>query len=452
MAIKVGMVSLGCPKNQVDAEILLGFLVEEGFQIVNDATEADAVIINTCGFIQSAKEESIEAILEYCGLKEEGTLQCVVVTGCLAERYQEEIGSELPEVDVVLGLGENQDIGAAIRQSLSDGDAIYAFGDKYNLPLSGERVLTTAPWMAYLKIAEGCDNFCTYCAIPMIRGRFRSRPMEDLISEATALAEAGVKELVLVAQDTGYYGTDLYGEARLAELLEELNTVPGLEWIRVLYCYPERITDRLLQAFQNCEKIVPYLDVPMQHCNGDVLKRMNRQGNREWLTELIHHVREEVPSITLRTTFIAGFPGETEEQFNELFDFVTDMQFDRMGCFAYSQEENTPAAKLPEQLPEEEKIRRANIVSELQYGINMRKADALKGQKMVVVVEGFDEDELLWFGRSTADAPEIDCQVFFYTEEEVFLGEFVEVEIIDTIDLDPMGKMTRRLIQKGEQQ
>lgn len=449
MAIKVGMVSLGCPKNQVDAEILLGFLAEEGFQIVNDAEEADAVVVNTCGFIQSAKEESIDTILEFCGLKEEGQLKCVVVTGCLAERYQEEIGNELPEVDVVLGLGENRDIGAAIRKALAEGESVYAFGDKYDLPLSGERMLTTAPWMAYLKIAEGCDNFCTYCAIPMIRGRFRSRTMEDLLDEAKALAEAGVKELVLVAQDTGYYGMDLYGKSRLSDLLQELNKIDGFQWIRVLYCYPERITDELLTTIRECEHVVPYLDVPMQHCNAEVLKRMNRQGNREWLTNLVKHVREEVPDITLRTTFIAGFPGETEDQFQELVEFVGEMQFDRMGCFPYSQEENTPAAKLPEQLPEEEKSIRANQISEMQYKINLRKVDQSVGKTMTVLVEGFDDFQLLWFGRSVQDAPEIDYQIFFYTEEEICPGEFIQVEILDVLDSEPMGKMVG-FVQKKE--
>ena len=344
MAIKVGMVSLGCSKNQVDAERLLALIVHDGFEICADPAECDVVIINTCGFIEDAKRESIESILEFCEMKRSGQVKVIVVTGCLAERYRDELVREIPEADVVLGIGRNFDIANAVRRALN-GEKVAEYGEKEDLALGGDRVLTTPNYSVYLKIAEGCDNRCTFCAIPLIRGGFRSRPMEEVIEEAKELAANGAKELNLIAQDTTRYGLDLYGELKLAELLRELCKIDGLHWIRVLYGYPERVTDELLEVMASEPKIVKYIDLPLQHANGRVLKAMNRPGDHASLTEKMNHIREMVPGIALRTTLIAGFPGETEEEFNEMCEFVQEMRFERLGCFAYSQKRTPSPAK-----------------------------------------------------------------------------------------------------------
>lgn len=435
MAVRVGMVSLGCPKNQVDAELMLSLLREEGFELTSDAGLADVVIVNTCGFIEDAKKESIENILEFCTLKKEGRIKCVVVTGCLAERYREEVAKEIPEADVILGIGANAEIVGAVKRAL-EGEKLCSFPEKDKLPLNGARVLTTLPFYAYLKIAEGCDNRCTYCAIPMIRGRFRSRPMEEIVKEAEGLAAGGVKELVVVAQDTTRYGEDLYGSLMLPELLRRLCGIDGFAWIRVLYCYPERITDELLDVMASEEKIAKYIDIPLQHANGQVLRRMNRSGDAQSLTALMRKIRQRVPGITLRTTLIAGFPGETKEQFAELASFVKEVEFDRLGCFAYSVEEGTPAAALPEQLSEGEKKRRAEIIMDGQYDIMRRKNEALVGRAMTVLVEGFDKYAACWFGRSEADAPDIDGKVFIRSERPLAPGRFVQVLVDEVLDLD----------------
>lgn len=435
MAVKVGMVSLGCPKNQVDAELMLSLLREEGFELTSDAGLADVVIVNTCGFIEDAKKESIENILEFCTLKKEGRIKCVVVTGCLAERYREEVAKEIPEADVILGIGANAEIVNAVKRAL-EGEKLCSFPEKDKLPLNGARVLTTLPFYAYLKIAEGCDNRCTYCAIPMIRGRFRSRPMEEIVKEAEGLAAGGVKELVVVAQDTTRYGEDLYGSLMLPELLRRLCRIDGFAWIRVLYCYPERITDELLDVMAGEGKIAKYIDIPLQHANGQVLRRMNRSGDAQSLTALMRKIRQRVPGITLRTTLIAGFPGETKEQFAELASFVKEVEFDRLGCFAYSVEEGTPAAALPEQLSEGEKKRRAEIIMDGQYDIMRRKNEALVGRAMTVLVEGFDKYAACWFGRSEADAPDIDGKVFIRSERPLAPGRFVQVLVDEVLDLD----------------
>lgn len=351
MSEKIGMISLGCPKNQVDAEIMLARLAEDGFEITNEVDGADAVIINTCGFIEDAKKEAIENILDMAELKKEGILGKIIVTGCLAERYREEIFAEIPEVDAVVGLGSNADICAVCKRVLA-GESVETFGEKTCLPLSGERLLTTPEWFAYLKIAEGCSNHCTYCAIPSIRGEFRSRPPEDILAEAKHLAEMGVKELVVVAQDTTRYGEDLYGKSALPALLKALSKIEGIQWIRVLYCYPERITDELLEVIAETENIANYLDIPIQHADASVLKAMNRKGDRESLLQLIRKIRARIPDAVLRTTLITGFPGETQEAFETLCAFVKEAQFDRLGCFAYSAEEGTPAASLPNQIDE----------------------------------------------------------------------------------------------------
>jgi ribosomal protein S12 methylthiotransferase len=357
---KVAMVSLGCPKNQVDAEIMLDLLSRAGLEITPAEAEADAIIINTCGFIEAAKAEAIENILEAAKYKDEGNCKALIVTGCLAERYKDDVTEEIPEVDVCVGIGSNKDI-AQIVKSAIEGKCQNSYGDKFDLPLNNDRILGGAPYTAYLKVADGCNNCCTYCAIPKIRGVMRSRKIEDCVAEAKALAQKGVKELIVVAQDTTAYGEDIYGESRLPELLEELCKVDGIHWIRTLYTYPDRITDKLLQTLKTQDKLIKYLDIPLQHVNGDILKRMNRKGDKESLSALIDKIREVIPEITLRTTFITGFPGETDEQFCELAEFVKNKRFDRLGCFTYSPEEDTMAATFADQIDEQVKIDRMEI-------------------------------------------------------------------------------------------
>lgn len=441
MAYKVGIISLGCAKNRVDAEMLLYRIRNAGYKLCEDVAMADVAIINTCGFIESAKQESIEEILELSELKKEGKIKAIIVTGCLAERYKEEVMKEIPEADAVVGIGANDDIVKIIDEVLQ-GKKQQCFPDKLLLPLEGGRIQSTPYYYAYLKIAEGCDNHCTYCAIPMIRGKFRSRKMEDIIAEAKHLAEKGVKELVVVAQDTSIYGKDIYGELMLAKLLKKLCEIDGIRWIRVLYCYPDKITDELLQVMAEEEKIVKYLDLPLQHCNGRVLKTMNRKGNKEELVELIAKIREKVPGIVLRTTFIAGFPTETEEEFAELENFAKEVRFERVGCFAYSQEENTPAAKLEPQIPEDVKERRAEIIMENQQEIMEEFCQKLDGKTIEVLVEGYDQYAECFFGRSAWDAPEVDGSVFFtVTGRKPAPGEFVKVKIDDFLNCDPIGEM-----------
>ena len=423
--IKIGMISLGCPKNQVDAEMMLSTLCEAGFEITGEVEGTDVVIINTCGFIGDAKKEAIDTILEVCQLKDDGSVGAVVVTGCLAQRYKDEIMNEIPEVDAVIGIGANAEI-ASVCRDVVDSKKVNLFPPKLSLPLEGGRVLTTPSHYAYLKIAEGCSNCCTYCAIPKIRGKFRSREMESIVAEAKSLAENGVKELIVVAQDTTKYGIDLYGELKLAELLRELCKIDGIEWIRTLYCYPESITDELIEVMANEDKICKYIDIPLQHCDGDVLKRMNRRGDRESLTALIGKLRARIPDITIRTTFIVGFPGETDENFESLSEFADEMKFDRYGCFAYSAEEDTPAATMENQIDEDVKIERASIMNAQQQRIFEDKLEALVGKELTVIVDGFAEDEMLYFGRSHMDAPEIDTVVIISSEEELTAGQFVK--------------------------
>lgn len=439
MSVRVGMVSLGCPKNQVDAEHMLYSLRSEGFEIVQDAALSDVVIVNTCGFIESAKQEAIDTILEFCTLKQEGRIKAVICTGCLAERYREEVLNEIPELDAVIGIGSNDKLCSIIREVLERQESITDFGDKCGLCLEGGRIISTQPFYAYIKIAEGCDNCCTYCAIPSIRGRFRSRKLEDIISEAKWLAENGVTELVVVAQDTTRYGEDIYGEPSLAKLLRELCRIDGLKWIRTLYAYPERITDELLDAIAEEEKLVKYLDIPIQHCNKEVLKRMNRHGDRETLTALIHKIRRRIPGITLRTTLIAGFPGETDEQFEELCEFVREMRFDRLGCFAYSAEEGTPAAGMEDQIPLKIRERRAELIMEEQMFISDSLNEKALDKTIEVVTEGFDRYAECWYGRSAADAPEIDGKIFFISDTKLREGDYVSVHIDDTLDYDLIG-------------
>lgn len=440
MSIRVGMVSLGCPKNQVDAEKMMFSLRKYGFELIQDAALADVAIINTCGFIQSAKEEAIETMLEFIALKKEGRIKGVICTGCLAERYKQDILDEMPELDAVVSLGKDAEIAQIVKNIMSgeNGEKLYA-GDKCSLPLEGGRIISTQPFYAYLKIAEGCSNCCTYCAIPAIRGKFRSRTIENILEEARWLADNGVTELVVVAQDTTRYGEDIYGESRLPELLTELCKIEGFHWIRTLYLYPERITDKLIDTIAEQDKLVKYFDIPIQHCSADILKRMNRCGSRETLTELIGKIRARIPGVVIRTTLITGFPGETQEQFEELAEFANDMRFERLGCFAYSAEEGTPAAKFEGQLPDEEKERRSDVIMEQQMFINDVQNQEMIGKVVEVVTEGFDRYAECCFGRSAADAPEIDGKIFFSSERKLTVGEYVKVKIDDTLDCDLLG-------------
>ena len=442
MAYKVGMVSLGCAKNQVDGEVLMASLRDGGFVPVDDAAMADIAIVNTCGFIESAKRESIEEILELAQLKKEGKIKKLVVTGCLGERYQQEMHKELPEVDAVIGIGANGEIAELLTKMMEEDQYVESFPEKDKMPLCGGRVLTTPSYFAYVKIAEGCDNRCSYCAIPLIRGGYRSRTMESIEEECRALVADGAKELILIAQDTSRYGIDLYGEYSLAKLMERLCKIDGLHWLRVLYCYPDSITDELLEVMAREEKIVPYIDLPLQHASGKILKAMNRRGDRQSLTALMKKIREKVPGVVLRTTLIAGFPGETEEDFTELAEFVKDVKFERMGCFAYSQEEGTAAAELPDQVEDETKERRAEILMDDQMNIMDAQGQELIGQTLEVLVEGFDRYAECWFGRSYRDAPDIDGKVFFTTGgKRPRLGSFVKVEITDCMDADLTGEL-----------
>lgn len=441
MNYKAGIVSLGCAKNQVDAEMLLYTLKERGFTIVNDPAKADAVIVNTCGFIDSAKQESIDEIIELGKLKREGTIKAIIVTGCLAERYQDEITKQLYEVDAAIGIGANEKIADVVIDALG-GKKTVLFPDKLCLPLSGGRVQSTPPYTAYLKVSEGCDNCCTYCAIPLIRGRFRSRAIEDVLEEARELAAKGVVELNVIAQDTTRYGEDLYGAPQTARLLTELCKIEGFRWIRLLYCYPDRITDELIDVIAREDKIVKYIDLPLQHCNGEILKNMNRRGNRETLTALLSKIRSRIPGVIFRSTFITGFPGETEEQFEELAEFAKEIKFQRLGCFPYSREEDTKAADFPNQIDEDVKQKRADIIMEHQQSVMAEYCESLIDSEVEVLVEGWDRYAECWFGRSYADAPEVDGCVFFTADgKKPVIGDFVNVKINDFMGIDPVGTM-----------
>ena len=442
MAYTVGMVSLGCAKNQVDGEVLMASLKNAGFLTVDDAALADIAIVNTCGFIESAKRESIEEILELAALKKEGKIKKLVITGCLSERYQKEMHQELPEADAVLGIGANGDIAPLLTKMMEENTYVESFPDKSRMPLCGDRELTTPSYFAYVKIAEGCDNRCSYCAIPLIRGGYRSRTMESIEAECKSLVANGAKELVLIAQDTSRYGIDLYGEYSLAKLMRRLCRIDGLRWLRVLYCYPDSITDELLDTMAQEEKIVKYIDLPLQHASGPILKAMNRRGDRQSLTALMNKIRERVPGVVLRTTLITGFPGETEEDFTELAEFVKDVKFQRLGCFAYSQEEGTPAAELPGQLDEEVKAHRAELIMDRQMEIMERQGMELIGKTLEVLVEGYDRYAECWFGRSWRDAPDVDGKIFFTTGgKRPRLGSFVQVMVEDCMDCDLTGRL-----------
>ena len=438
--IKVSMVSLGCPKNQVDAEQLLYSLKSAGFEITSAEAEADVIIVNTCGFIEEAKSEAIENILEASKYKTDGKCKAVIVTGCLAERYKDDVTEEIPEVDVCVGIGANSDIVNIVKSAL-DGQKKNYYGEKSDLDMNLPRILGGPHYTAYLKIADGCDNCCTYCAIPKIRGRMRSRKIEDIVNEADTLAKNGVKELILVAQDTTAYGMDIYGKPRLCDLLRELVKIKDLHWIRTLYTYPERIDGELLNLLRDEDKLVKYLDIPIQHCNDRILKKMNRKSSKAGLIALIDRIRKTVPDITIRTTLITGFPSESEKDFEELHRFVKDMRFDRLGCFAYSAEEDTVAATFADQIDEQTKQDRLELIMQSQNDIACKKNEEKVGTVREVLIEGYDEYIKCYFGRSEADAPEIDGKVFFMTRHPLKIGDFVNVKINDVLEYDLLGEV-----------
>lgn len=437
---KVCMVSLGCPKNQVDAEKMLSLLVAGGFELTGAEAEADAIIINTCGFIESAKAEAIENILEAAKYKNDGSCKALIVTGCLAERYRDDITEEIPEVDVCVGLGSNSQIAQIVKNAIEGNKQNY-YGEKFDLDLNGDRILGGMPYTAYLKIGDGCDNCCSYCAIPKIRGRMRSRSIEDCVNEAKILADRGVTELVVVAQDTTAYGTDLYGEPKLAQLLTELCKIEKLHWIRTLYTYPEKITDELLEVIEKQEKLVKYLDIPIQHINDEILKKMNRKGDKKCIIGVIDKIRAKIPEMTIRTTLITGFPSETEEQFEELAEFVKETRFDRLGCFAYSAEEDTAAALMDGQIDEQTKQDRADNIMEMQTAISAEKNEEKIGLVTEVLIEGWDDYIKCYFGRTPWDAPEVDGKIFFMSDRPLVIGDYVKVQINDCLDYDLLGEL-----------
>lgn len=439
--MKLLFVSLGCDKNLVDSEEMLGLLTGNGFEIVDDETEAEAIVVNTCCFINDAKEESVNTILEMAEYKKTGSCKVLVVTGCMAQRYKNEIIEEVPEVDAVLGTTSYGDILKAIREAM-EGKHFQEFKDIDYLPEKlGKRVLTTGGHFGYLKIAEGCDKHCTYCIIPKLRGKFRSVPMERLVTQAKEMAEEGVKELILVAQETTVYGTDIYGKKSLHILLKELCKIKGIRWIRVLYCYPEEIYDELIQTMKEEKKICHYLDLPIQHASDRILKRMGRRTTQAELVEIVNKLRREIPDIVLRTTLISGFPGETQEDHEELMSFVDEMEFDRLGVFTYSPEEDTKAASLDNQVDEEVKLCRKDEIMELQQEISMDKSERLVGKEIEVIIEGKASDEDVYVGRSYMDAPSVDGYVFINSEEELMSGDFAKVRIVKAMEYDLIGDL-----------
>ena len=441
MPIKIGLVSLGCEKNRVDAEMMLYSLKEAGYEIDQNAENADVVIINTCGFIRAAKEESIDEIFNFVRLKEQGKIKAIVVTGCLSERYKHDVMKEIPQIDAVVGIGALDEIVDVIEKVLQK-EKSEIFKEKENLNLNGKRLLTTPRHYAYLKIADGCSNCCTYCAIPIIRGKYRSRKMEDIIAQAKELVQGGAKELILIAQDTTRYGQDIYDKLMLPELLRELCKIEDVKWIRLLYCYPERVTDELIETIASEEKILNYIDLPLQHVSENMLKMMNRTGNAKTLRELINKLRAKIPNIVLRTTFIVGFPSETEENFEELCNFANEMQFDRMGCFTYSPEENTKAALFENQISEEIKLKRQEILMEQQNLILERKCNSLPGKNVLVLIDGFDETKGYLFGRSYMDLPDVDIRIMLEHEaDKNLIGTFKKLQITSYDGYDLYGKI-----------
>ena len=440
--MKLLCISLGCDKNLVDSEKMLGMLYEDGFSFTDDEAEADVILVNTCCFIGDAKEESVNTLLEMAEYRKSGPCKALIVTGCMAQRYKEEITREIPEVDAVVGTTAFDEIVKVIRGVLSGQEHIQQFEELSALPgTEGRRLVTTGGCYAFLKIAEGCDKRCTYCIIPYLRGRYRSVPMEKLVREAEELAEKGIKELILVAQETTLYGVDLYGRKCLPELLKNLCRIPGIQWIRIQYCYPEEITDELIQTIREEEKICHYLDIPIQHASDRILKRMNRRTNQAELREMIGKLRREIPDIALRTTLISGFPGETQEDHEELCRFVDEMEFERLGVFAYSLEEDTPAASFPDQVPQEVKEGRRDEIMEVQQEIACEACEAMVGRELEVLIEGKVADENAYVGRTYMDAPGVDGMIFVNTGLELMTGDFVRVRVTGALEYDLIGEV-----------
>ena len=440
MPIKVGFVSLGCPKNQLDTEVMLAHLLDAGYEITPEETEADIVIINTCAFIESAKQESIDNILDIAWLKENGSLKGIVVTGCLAARYRDEVMKELPEVDAVLGVGSIHNIAKAVEK-VANGEKFSEYCDKNTVALGGDRIVTTGDTMAYIKVSEGCDNHCTYCAIPKIRGRFRSRPMDDIIKEAKELCDIGIKELVVVGQDTTAYGKDLYKKYALPELLSRLAKETDVKWLRILYCYPDKITPELIEEFKTNDKLVKYIDLPIQHISSAVLKRMNRRGDENTVRDAISRLREGVPGIAIRSTAIVGFPGETEEDFNKLCEFVREAKFEHFGAFPYSREEDTPAYDFANQIDEDEKERRYDIIMREQSYVSDEFLASKVGKTYEVLIEAYDPVAEAYSARTADNAPEIDGKVFIRARRgTIEIGSFINVVIEDVIDYDLIAR------------
>lgn len=440
--MRIGLISLGCPKNQVDAEMMLAALQEDGFEIVDYVDGADAVIINTCAFIDDAKREAIENILDMAELKKEGVIRKIIVTGCLVQTEKDAILSEFPEVDAVIGIGANGSVVELVKKVLTEDTRLFECPDQREMSMDGQRALTTPEYWAYLKIADGCSNCCTYCAIPGIRGGFRSRSMENILEEAKQLAETGVRELILIAQDTTNYGADLYGEKKLPELLHKLCEIDGIEWIRLLYCYPDKVTDELIETMASEPKVLHYMDLPLQHADDRILKAMNRKGTVAEIRALIEKLRTAMPDIVIRTTFMTGFPGEDEDAFDNLALFVNEMEFDRMGCFSFSPQAGTPAYDMDGQVEDDVKQRRGEILMNDQYSIVEDKNLARIGKTYTVLVEEYDAYSDCYIGRTYMDAPEIDGVLYFTSRKEYEPGDFAQVIVTDTKEYDLVGRDT----------
>lgn len=438
---KVGFISLGCCKNLVDTEVMLYNLHAAGFELTPDEEEAEIIVINTCGFIESAKGEAIDNILDAAELKKYGKCRHIIATGCLVERYREEVMRELPEVDALVGIGSLSDIAEACK-AVMRGEKYTSFKDKETSPLGGDRIITTEPHTAYLKVSEGCDNLCTYCAIPLIRGRHRSRTIEDIVKEAKDLERMGVKEVNLIAQDTTRYGLDIYGEYSLARLVRAITEQTSIPWIRLLYCYPDKITDELIHELKTNDRLIKYMDIPVQHISDSVLKRMNRHGGKELILEAIKRLRDEVPDIVLRTTAMVGFPGETDEDFTELCEFVKDVKFERFGAFTFSPEEGTLAAEMDDQIDEQLKQDRYDILMQTQLTVSEEHNAESIGKTLTVLCDGYDRIAEIYYGRSYADAPDVDGKVYFKSTKPVNSGEFVSVKITEALDYDLIGELT----------
>ena len=439
--LKVGMISLGCNKNRVDSETALGLLREHGYELTNDPAQADVLMVNTCGFIASAKEESIDAILDMARYKQIGKCRALVVTGCLAQRYEKDLMQEIPEIDLLMGVNQYQQLPDALEKALGGVRKSYCMDD--HTYYAHDRVLTTPSYTAYTRIGEGCSNCCTYCAIPSIRGPFRSRDEESIVEEAKTLANGGVKELVLIAQDVSSYGIDIYGEYRLAHLLDSLCEIDGIEWIRLLYCYPDKITDELIDTMASQPKVLHYIDLPLQHADDKILKAMNRHSTAEETREVIRKLRERMPDIAIRTTFIVGFPGEGDDEFETLAEFVNEEEFERLGCFEYSPQEGTPAAKMENQVDDDVKSRRAEVIMQDQYEIMTEKNNNMIGKTLRVLTESYDDYTDSYSGRSYMDAPDIDGKIIFTSSDFIKEGEFVDVEILGVNEYDLLGRTVK---------